>query len=138
MKILENLGNNRYMIEIEQKEQLPSISIAHDYVRFYGQNYLTNPDNSVGPWFNTDVTIQIRTMQQVILPLLNQHEYMQQEHLGKRKDGSFGYTYFDEFYSYYKDGQEMVAVRLIGEREFTHVTKEFYNKFIGSKNHNED
>lgn len=97
-----------------------NVVIAHDYVQFGRQTSLfadikcKTPLESnhaicsnVMPMYN-EIQIPIRALIEVVLPLLNSHEYCQKEHLVF--EGKPQYTCSETAITYYKDGTRMIAV----------------------------
>ena len=113
----------------------------------FASNCISNPSH---------VQIPIRAMHKAVMSLLKEHKYMQPEHLADRthtEDDQYwdkpfnkdlnltgprwlkgdkypAYASYDQFIHYFKDGEAMVAVLMEGDREFNHVTKAFFEKFI--------
>ena len=101
-KIVGYLGDNKFVIQLpEEKESngnpsIDQIQVAHDYVRFVGDcsfqmergddGYPYTPKRGPANWVNSraSVTIGIREMIDIVLPFLNGHKYLQQEHLADR------------------------------------------------------
>ncbi len=87
MKILKNLGDNKYEVEIEPYEKVKGLrenqfGMVHDYVYFSGPFNLKNADNSQSN-INTHCSFQIPIRQFIkfILPKIQNHEYAQEKHL---------------------------------------------------------
>lgn len=110
--------------------------IAHDYVQFGRQTSLfadikcKTPLESnhaicsnVMPMYN-EIQIPIRALIEVVLPLLNSHEYCQKEHLVF--EGKPQYTCSEIAITYYKDGTRMIAVPDGGT--FYHIPLSLYEK----------
>lgn len=123
-----------------------SITIAHDYVRFSGIMSIqqTRKEDGSYPVLKTrgatnwihgtgDITISIRDMYDVILPMLNKHKYLQAAHFKTRNEGT------DEAYPPYaceacilqyfddKSNQYMVTFRRRGEIVWETVTLKTFN-----------
>lgn len=140
IKILEELGNNKFIVEIPNNDMPSSTTelvVAHDYIGFKNTTYTNNKDGSCN--FNIRIPqyiqIGIREIIDIILPLLNNHKYCQQEHLKyTNKEGKIvdNYTWATDVIGYYNSelNQYMYAVRMPNETTFNHVTEEFFNKWI--------
>lgn len=102
-KIVGYLGDNKFVVQLpEEKEfngnpSVEQIQVAHDYVRFIGDcsfemerdekgNYPYTPKKGTCNWVNSrgSVTISIRDMITMVLPFLNNHKYLQQQHIADR------------------------------------------------------
>lgn len=135
VRLLEDLGNNKYLVEIEPIERLKAsatrIIMAHDYVGIKKVGYLTNKDGSTSDIrIGEYIQISIRGFAKIILPFFNKHRYTQPEHF-IRKDGN-AYCYNIEVVSYYEEDKNELtyAVKLTGETEFTYVTEKFFEQFV--------
>lgn len=136
--------------------------IVHDYIAFEGNEYGVNQNGSVNHnlAFKADIHIPIKAFNEVVLPMLINHKYCQSEHLADRlyeEDDTFwnhssnknkytkprykkgdkypAYSFENTAVIYYDSDKKcsMVAVCLVGEKYFNHVTLEFYNKYIKNK-----
>lgn len=158
MKLIKDLGNNQFIIEAlpdkKGKYRDGKISIAHDYVAIKSHSYFQNENNSISSIpYSSSIQLPIRSWIQVILPLLNNHKYLQQDHIKDREhdsdDAYFeqykldkprwkkgdlypGYSYQNQVIEYYDKDKEcyMVAVLEVDQKVFNHVTLEFFNKYI--------
>ncbi len=157
MKIISQLSATQFVIDLEDfdssKEKVTTIVTVHDYIGIMGKAYVsTTPGLSIQ--YSNDFSsnslaipvyqqIQIKSIKKVILPFLNKEEYLQDEHfkdriayedgkLYKKGDSYPAYSYSDQYIRYYDSQKKimMVAISLAGEKEFTHVTNEFFNKFV--------
>lgn len=70
-----------------------------------------------------EIQIPIRALIEVVLPLLNSHEYCQKEHLVF--EGKPQYTCSETAITYYKDGTRMIAVFLT-EGHSNHIPLSLY------------
>src|SRR5688572_29286838 len=90
MKILKDLGDNKYEIEVPPCNTIKGIrendfQMVHDYVSFSAISYLQNSNGSssnVPFWAN--IHIPIRQFVKFILPKINTHKYAQDEHFKDR------------------------------------------------------
>lgn len=158
MKLIKDLGNNQFIVEINDgqkgKYRDNGISIAHDYIAFKGWDTLQNINGGMTDIsFKVTVQIPIRSCIQVIIPKILESDYSKLEHIKDRpvctddeyyrnynldkprwKKGDLlpTYTYSNECVHYYNTSKKeyMVAIKEKGEREFSHVTLSFFNKFI--------
>lgn len=123
-----------------------SITIAHDYVRFGGimsieqqsdgkGNYPVPHTRGAINWVRAtgDLTIGIRDMYDVILPMLNKHKYLQSAHFKTRNEGTPEayppYAYEACILRYYDAdaNQFMVTFRRRGETAWETVTLQTFN-----------
>lgn len=163
----DDKGNDKFVITVPPKEKWdlnPSperISIAHDYVEFHGGSHFMLENNIVKPesqqvgasnWLVSKASIQIsiREMFALILPMLNQHKYLQPEHfedrvqseddeyfekLGlskpryKKGDKYPAYAYEGAIVHYYDEVNKirMVAFRRTGEANYNHVSSDVFD-----------
>lgn len=149
-KIIDYLGENKFVVIIPPKvydknPDFDEVIVAHDYVMFGGScNFQMDrkPDgtypyeNTVGAsnWISSHAYLQIgiREMIDVILPFLNNHEYLQKEHLKDRE-----YDSDDKYYEMYgltepryKKGDQYPAYASAGTVMYTDPeTKERMVKF---------
>lgn len=168
MQIIKQIDENTFVISLENSDKIKGerITVAHDYVMFSGTTWIESgmKEPLYGPHIvcsnqlcvPTDIQIPIRAMHKVVMPILQEHKYMQPEHLADRvydEDDQYwdhdfnkdlnlkgprylkgdkypAYAHYDQIIHYFKDGKSMVAVMLSGEGEFNHVTKEFFDKFV--------
>lgn len=126
MKVTKVLNDTELIVKLEPHDydhaesQKLNVVIAHDYVQFGRQTSLfadikcKTPLESnhaicsnVMPMYN-EIQIPIRALIEVVLPLLNSHEYCQKEHLVF--EGKPQYTCSETAITYYKDGTRMIAV----------------------------
>lgn len=164
MKITKQLSEEEFIVKLEDKDKERNfgtiVSVAHDYVAFtskgllYTENAITIDRGSFSS--NTlsiveSVQIPIKSMYSVILPLLKEHSYLQDEHFKDRQydeDDTYYiqngkdkprylkgdtypvYSYYNQIIHYYKDGTHMVAFSMKGEKEFNHVTLKFFNEYV--------
>lgn len=151
MRIIKRLADDIYEIQLDEQDMGkkyggPYISenrliLAHDYVEIEGYTTIyANSDVNMKTDFNnalnctfvkTSVQVPIRAFQQVVLPLLNNSEYLQDEHFDiiPGVDGNPDYMRYDwmnETIFYHKDGVAMAAFKPKGERIFSHVTRKVY------------
>jgi len=120
------------------------ITIAHDYVRFHGNigieqqrdkngNYPVKSE-SVANWIyaSGSISIGIRDMYDLILPMLNRHKYLQPAHFALREcaDGDYmPYAYASSIFKYYdsKADKYMISFRRRGEIARETLTLETFN-----------
>lgn len=126
MKVTKVLNDTELIVKLQPHDydhaesQKLNVVIAHDYVQFGRQTSLfadikcKTPLESnhaicsnVMPMYN-EIQIPIRALIEVVLPLLNSHEYCQKEHLVF--EGKPQYTCSETAITYYKDGTRMIAV----------------------------
>jgi len=165
LKVVDQLSEDKIVVQLVPRERRgQTLKIAHDYIEIAGGTLLScEPFYIDKPLYgaaksccsniisiNTSVQVPIRAAQQVLLPLLNEHKYLQSLHIADREhteddkyfaqkdlsepryrkgDKYAAYSYCDQKIHYYKDGISMVAILMQGESVFNHVTLEFYNKF---------
>ncbi len=164
-KIIDYLGDNKFVIQIPEedlsKDNLPGqdkIQIAHDYVRFIGPcsyqmeskengKYPYKPKNGACNWVSSrgSITIGIRDMIKIVLPLLNKHKYLQSEHIKdrthdsddeyqkenpryKKGDKYPGYAYDCAIIHFVEDGKSMVSFKKMGDGEYETVSLDLFNQ----------
>lgn len=161
MKILEDLGNNQYKVEIQPQEnntyRSNAFYIVHDYIRFDSNIWLknANPNGSTSNVKSFEsIQIPIKTFAKIILPRLNEHKYLSEEHFKDRlhdEDDKYyeskgldkprylkgdpypAYSYQNEVVHFYENGEAKVAVALNGEKSFSIMTLNFFNEFVKDK-----
>lgn len=136
-----------------------SFGVVHDYAYFEGNTYFDNKDGTVNfeTRHKSKVHIPIKGFNEIVLPRLISNKYCKPEHLEDRihdKDddtwnsefnrGKFtkprykkgdkypAYSYQDIAIEYWDNEKQkaMIAICLNGEKEFNHITLEFYNKYV--------
>lgn len=110
------------------------IEVVHDYVRFSGScplvmDYGTTVSIPIlGSW-----SANIYDFYKFILPLLINHEYLQEAHANCLNDrGKINYAYQDCIIHFFdrETKTNKVAMRAANEAEFTIVSYDFYKQFI--------
>lgn len=173
--ILKHVKDRIFEVEIpEVKNSIRApepkrLTIAHDYVQFGGPTtyYMKADKNGKYPFKGSgaanhlssycSLQIGIREFKEVYLPMLLEHEYLQDEHLADRvyeeddtyweKRGLEGprwqkgdkypsYAYSPAVIQYYDKENEtsMVAFRATGEKSYSKVSLKVYNQIKGSFN----
>ena len=118
--------------------------IAHDYIGFESRGHLyTEGDVMISHSSNFSsntlgmrqyVQIPIRAFQQVVLPILNESEYMKDDHFDITTDEEgndhMRYDWGNEAIWYYDKnrGCQMVAYKPKGDKVFSRVTPAVFNK----------
>lgn len=159
-KIVDFLGSvtredgtviNKVVMELPELDEpwngMPTdkrISVAHDYVRFHGDCSVEQYQKEDKPyplpnrtgasnWVKAtgSITVHIRDMIEVVLPYLNNHEYLQKEHLVRgSKEPPYAYN---ACVIHYIDGDKsMVAFRRVGETEYERVSLKLFNQIKDS------
>ena len=138
MKIIKEINDTEFVVKLEpqdyEKSRELNVVIAHDYVQFGRKMELFTEHcdelksvhkvcANVMPEYQT-VQIPIRALIEVILPLLNNHEYCQKEHL--TFEGKPQYTCSETSITYHKDKKFMIAVPVDGE--YHHIPYSLYYK----------
>lgn len=146
MKITKQIDDTHFEIELDEYDFEPiedDIRIAHDYVRFYGNSglqtkgdvKLSGPAKTCENWIKAqhEVTIDIRTFVDVVMPILEMSEFLKKEHLVDT-EGKPLYTYHDKPF-FYKDPEtkiEMVALPNTPDKgEWYHLPYKIYKKIRG-------
>mgnify|MGYP003580662095 CR=1 FL=1 len=135
IKILEHLGGNKFVVELPLSAKRPTthVGIAHDYIQINGWTLATQVEQEDGryPFENSSnilaidqsLQIPILTVKQVLLPLLEEHKYLQDSHF---QDGR--YRYMGLSLSFWEDGVKMVKYRESGrDKEWVKVTEVEFN-----------
>lgn len=136
IKVLEVLGDNKYVVEIEpiDTNTYPTtFGVAHDYVLFSSWSYLyadkaifkhnTGGASNIIP-VPVKIQIPIKVMGDVILPVLNDSEYLKEDHYGR-----YG-VYSDKIVQEWADG-EYVYVYDKTARKYEKISRFIYNKLTG-------
>jgi len=168
-EIIDYLGDNKFVIVLDDKpfDGNPSpvgVTVAHDYVRFSGHCgfqmkpkpggiYPYKSKSGAANWVasRASVSIHIRDMIKIVLPYLNQHEYLQESHLKDREhheDDKY-YTQYGLTEPRYRKGDlyppyafvgciiqyydkhtdtHMVAFRRTGETKYERVSLSLFNE----------
>ncbi len=172
MKIIQQIDEDTFVISLKgedrKKDVVDRIIVAHDYVRFRSTDCLSTAGGGMPTLYGphafcannisipVDCTIDIKAMQNIVLPFLQKHKYLQPEHLADRvhteddtmwnskaNEGKYTkprYLKGDKYPAYsfntqiigYRDEEkgEMVAFSLQGTKHFTHVPVNIFNDFI--------
>lgn len=164
MKITKQLSDDEFVVKLEEKDRQRNfgckVDIVHDYVQFSAKGLLYTElgvtienSNSCSNTLSVFESIQIpvKSMYSIVLPLLNTHPHLQDEHFKNRiytEDDKYfkqngaesprflkgdeypAYSYNDFIVRYWKEGIPMVAFSLKGEKEFNHVTLKFFNEYV--------
>ena len=173
-KIIDYLGENKFVIQLPEEEEWnytskpETIQIAHDYVRFIGQSHIEMEHDGKGNYpyipksgasnlvrIESEVTISIREMIEVVLPLLKNHKYLQKEHIcdrvkleddkyfeqlglkeprWKKGDSYPGYAYQDGVIKYYDEDQKiwMIKFRRRNSKIYETVSVSTFNEIKDS------
>lgn len=142
MKIIRQISENRYEIEIENQNNVRGLrqigmQIVHDYIAFSGKHWFRQEDNSSSSVAAmVGIHMPIKTFIDVAMPLLLEHKYTKQDHLKEREDGKggkyFPYTETPQAFRYWDEVQKtmMVAFHRRGEAKINRVTIEVFNNYI--------
>ena len=137
MKVIQQLSEDEFVVKMDETDlkKEPSVIVAHDYVAFSAnQGFMV--DGSVTPYGKFEgcasnwikgrhiVQIGIRDMIDVVLPMLNKHEFCQPEHLVR--DGKPVYKYGTSHLIFYEDGIEKIAIRKMDSDKYTIIDYETY------------
>lgn len=100
MKILNKITDDIFVMQLEEqdKRDYTQIHVAHDYVRLTGPRsyYLDTKDGQETIRISAETTIGIYDMIRLVLPYLNSHPYLQEEHLHREDVEGPCYTYQGE------------------------------------------
>jgi len=141
MKFIEQLSDNRFVVEMEKVDLDKDVYVvvAHDYVQINGRDWHCEQYQVSGPYGcnnvvhnRASVQIPIRAAQD-ILKTISDNEYLQESHLTDG-DGRSRYLYDQCIYHYCKNGKQMVAIMDCNTGEFTHIPEEVYNTIKSSCN----
>lgn len=141
MQIVKELSDTELVIKLDphdyERAKELRVVVAHDYVQFgremslfAGQGCKTPLESkhalcsNVMPIYQ-EVQIPIRALIEVILPLLNNHEYCQKEHLVF--EGKPQYTYSETSITYSKDRECMIAIP-DGKGVYNHIPYSLYKQ----------
>lgn len=132
MEIIEQLSDRKFVVELEDCDFDNSriLNVAHDYVRFWSNEGLQAKSgvqlhtvNTCANWIpmRQCVTIPIRQLIQVVLPILSKREECSVEHLKGNK-----YAYEEDSIIYWDGKEKMIALRRQGETKYTHLPYSMY------------
>jgi len=151
-----NVGAERIIIAHDYLRIIGNDSIETDMNTFKGSlsgehAYCANRISVV-----SEVTMGIKSAQKIFLPYIQKHKYMQPEHLEdrihteddkywnekwnkgledpryKKGDKYPAYSYSREIIEYWEDGELMVEFSLEGEKNYSKVTKKFFDQYVKS------
>lgn len=92
MKVLAKIDDSKYVVEIEESECKYQVNdkiiVNHDYVNVIGSTYVGGKER-IYP--RVSIHLSIREMIQLVLPYLQEHPYMQKEHLIHHNDNGEPY-----------------------------------------------
>lgn len=140
MQVTKQLSENEFVVRMDESDlnMNESFIIAHDYVRFLDNSgIMTSSDfegtiygkfaGAASNWIKArhETTISIRDFIEIVLPIVNANENCQKEHL-KREDGSPLYTYHSCHLTFYENGVEKIALRRMGDTEYTIMDADTY------------
>jgi len=137
MKVSKQIDDKTFEVVMEECDKNDilgthiEVTIAHDYVRFSGHSCLYTEGNLMIDHMNilgyeTEVTIPIRAFQQVVLPLLNDSEYMKDSHFDIDSNGKMRYDEGLEVISFYKNGKNRVAFKNRFDQIFSEISWSMY------------
>lgn len=142
MQIIEQISEDTFIVKMDENCDLhprKAMVIAHDYVQFNGDVGLSS-DSSVFKekgltgkyaWCNNwihmygQVQIPIRLFSQLLLPKLQNHEYLQKEHLVDEQGNP---KYHGSYNKYFYNGK--VYLRPEMSTEFQEYTPEEYQHLV--------
>lgn len=136
MRVTKQINERTYEVMLEDKDistkpyiRESKICVQHDYIGFIGKDYIqVAPDsellNPVG--HIAGIHIPIRAFQQVVLPILQKSPYMLDKHFDVDKDGKMKYDCRDEAISSWEDGQEVIYLKLKGDKIFSRISRPIY------------
>lgn len=165
-KIIDYLGENKYVVLLPEEKEWDGnpdeikIKIAHDYVEIEGSSdfemnlvkgkYPYETIRGAANWRSSKASIQIpiRDMIDVVLPLLKNHSYLQQEHLKDKlyveNDPNYeifgfkeprylkgdqypAYAYQGSIIKYNDNESDMIKFRRSGSKKWETVTLSTFN-----------
>ncbi len=120
----------------DNNPQSEGIIIAHDYVRFSGSVCIQQSDDcpvketyGASNWLYAQgsVTISIRDMYDIILPMLNKHKNLQAEHFKRGEEDAYCYNSCIMHFRDQDTRKLMVAFRRTGEVHWETITLDLFN-----------
>ena len=133
MQVTKQLSENEFVVRMDESDlnKNESFIIAHDYVCFFENAGIMASSDFEGKFYGKfagaasnwikarhETTIGIRDFIKIVLPRILENENCQENHL-KREDGSPAYTYNDSHLTFYENGVEKIALRKMGDTEYT-------------------
>ena len=133
MQVTKQLSESELVVRMDESDlnKNESFIIAHDYVRFFDNAGIMASNDFEGKiygkfagaasnWIKArhETTIGIRDFVKIVLPRILENENCQENHL-KREDGSPTYAYHSCHLTFYENGVEKIALRKMGETEYT-------------------
>lgn len=133
MRVTKQLSENEFVVRMDEDDlnMNEGIVIAHDYVRFFDNSGIMTSNDFEGKiygkyakaasnWIKArhETTIGIRDFINVALPLIKGDANCQEEHL-TRENGEQAYTFNSCHFTFYDNGVEKIALRKMGETEYT-------------------
>ena len=140
MKFIEQLSDNRFIVEMGKEDLYKDIRIkvAHDYLQIDGhdshcENYQVSGPYGFANVVQNHVSIQIPIRAaQDILKTISDDKYLQESHLTD-VDNKPRYLYDKCIYHYRKNGIWMVAIMNQNTGEFMHITEDVYKTIKSSE-----
>ena len=138
MKFIEQISDNRFIVEMEPQDadKTRRIVLAHDYLQFGGRDwYCTNLSGLNAPWafgnvvnVHSEIQIPIRMAQDMLENVLTKdRKYLKKDHL-TYSDGSPAYSDPAGLSYEYStdDGTRMVAVYSREKNQYIHIPIDLY------------
>lgn len=132
MQVTKQLSENEFVIRMDESDLKNDerFIIAHDYVRFFDNAGIMASSDFEGKiygkfraasnWIKArhETTIGIRDFIKIVLPRILENENCQEEHLSY-ENGNPAYAYTSSHLTFYENGVEKIALRKMGETEYT-------------------
>lgn len=133
MQVTKQLSENEFVIRMDESDlnKNESFIIAHDYVRFFDNSGIIASSDFEGKFYGKfagaasnwikarhETTIGIRDFVKIVLPRILKNENCQEAHLS-HENGNPAYAYNSCHLTFYDNGVEKIALRKMGETEYT-------------------
>lgn len=146
MKVTKVIDENTYEVVLEDHDKKDNglwcdkIVVAHDYVRFCSYDSIGSENDIRIPTdygssnrlrLYSEVSFNTREMVQFILPYLNR-VFKDYELTYTKEDGEVyeKYAYYRDIIYYRENDTNMVAIRMEGDTEYSHITKHFFDIYV--------
>ena len=140
MQVTKQLSENEFVVRMDESDlnKNESFIIAHDYIRFFDNaGIMTSSDfegkiygkfaGAASNWIKArhETTIGIRDFIKIVLPRILENENCQEAHLS-HENGTPAYAYNGCRLTFYENGVEKIALRKMGETEYTIMDADTY------------
>lgn len=147
MQVTKQLSENEFVIRMDESDlnKNESFIIAHDYVRFFDNTGIMASSDFKGDFYGKfagaasnwikarhETTIGIRDFIKIVLPRILENENCQEAHLS-HENGDPAYAYNSCHLTFYENGVAKIALRKMGETEYTIMDAATYSAIKNGK-----